>query len=88
MPSDGKPPNFDTSVAHVARVYDYWLGATCASYLYREVTGPGRTACQRDCQHTGHRARSIQASDLGKRARVATREDDNRSVRWVDAAPY
>ncbi len=26
MPSDGKPPNFDTSVAHVARVYDYWLG--------------------------------------------------------------
>ncbi len=26
MPSDGAPPNFDTSVAHVARVYDYWLG--------------------------------------------------------------
>jgi len=26
MTSDGKPPTFDTSVAHVARVYDYWLG--------------------------------------------------------------
>src|SRR5258708_17811136 len=26
MTSDGEPPTFDTSVAHVARVYDYWLG--------------------------------------------------------------
>ena len=26
MTSDGKPPTFDTSVAHVARVYNYWLG--------------------------------------------------------------
>jgi hypothetical protein len=26
MTSDGKPQAFDTSVAHVARVYDYWLG--------------------------------------------------------------
>jgi hypothetical protein len=24
--SGGKPGRFDTSVAHVARVYDYWLG--------------------------------------------------------------
>jgi hypothetical protein len=22
----GKPPAFDTTVAHPARVYDYWLG--------------------------------------------------------------
>jgi S-adenosyl methyltransferase len=27
VPDDGRePPNIDTSVAHVARVYDYWLG--------------------------------------------------------------
>ena len=26
MTSGGKPPAFDTSVAHVARVYNYWLG--------------------------------------------------------------
>jgi len=26
MTSDSGPPTFDTSVAHVARVYDYWLG--------------------------------------------------------------
>ncbi|HEY4464498.1 MAG TPA: SAM-dependent methyltransferase [Streptosporangiaceae bacterium] len=26
MTSDGKPDSFDTNVAHVARVYDYWLG--------------------------------------------------------------
>jgi len=26
MTSDGQRPTFDTSVAHVARVYDYWLG--------------------------------------------------------------
>ena len=26
MTSNGEPPTFDTSVAHVARVYDYWLG--------------------------------------------------------------
>lgn len=25
-PADGKPVPFDTSVAHMARVYDYWLG--------------------------------------------------------------
>ena len=24
--SGGEPPPFDTSVAHVARVYNYWLG--------------------------------------------------------------
>lgn len=24
--NQGEPPSFDTSVAHVARVYDYWLG--------------------------------------------------------------
>jgi hypothetical protein len=26
MTSEGEPPKFDTRVAHVARVYDYWLG--------------------------------------------------------------
>jgi len=26
MTSEGLPPRFDTSVAHVARVYNYWLG--------------------------------------------------------------
>jgi len=26
MTGDGEPATFDTSVAHVARVYDYWLG--------------------------------------------------------------
>jgi hypothetical protein len=26
MTSNGEPPTFDTSVAHVARVYNYWLG--------------------------------------------------------------
>jgi len=26
MDSGGEPPSFDTSVAHVARVYNYWLG--------------------------------------------------------------
>ena len=26
MTSDDRPPTFDTSVAHVARVYNYWLG--------------------------------------------------------------
>ena len=26
MPARDEPPSFDTSVAHVARVYDYWLG--------------------------------------------------------------
>jgi S-adenosyl methyltransferase len=27
VPDDGhEPPTIDTSVAHVARVYDYWLG--------------------------------------------------------------
>ena len=25
-PPDGDHPTFDTSVAHVARIYDYWLG--------------------------------------------------------------
>jgi hypothetical protein len=25
-PDDGPPPEIDTSVAHPARVYDYWLG--------------------------------------------------------------
>jgi hypothetical protein len=25
-PGPGEPPSFDTSVAHVARVYNYWLG--------------------------------------------------------------
>jgi S-adenosyl methyltransferase len=24
----GEPPDFDTSTAHIARVYDYWLGGT------------------------------------------------------------
>jgi hypothetical protein len=23
---DREPPEFDTSVAHIARVYNYWLG--------------------------------------------------------------
>jgi len=27
------PPGIDTSTAHPARVYDYWLGATCSLYL-------------------------------------------------------
>jgi hypothetical protein len=22
----GEPPDFDTGTAHIARVYDYWLG--------------------------------------------------------------
>ena len=26
MTRDGEPATFDTSVAHVARVYNYWLG--------------------------------------------------------------
>jgi hypothetical protein len=26
VPEPGKAPSFDTSVAHVARVYNYWLG--------------------------------------------------------------
>jgi hypothetical protein len=26
MDSGGEPPPFDTTVAHVARVYNYWLG--------------------------------------------------------------
>lgn len=26
MTHDGGPATFDTSVAHVARVYNYWLG--------------------------------------------------------------
>jgi hypothetical protein len=38
MASDsGKPPKFDTSVAHPARVYDYWLGGKDNFAADREV---------------------------------------------------
>jgi len=35
--SDAGPPAFDTSVAHIARVYDYWLGGKDNFAVDREV---------------------------------------------------
>ena len=38
-PPDGDHPTFDTSVAHVARIYDYWLGGKDNYAVDRAVAG-------------------------------------------------
>jgi hypothetical protein len=43
-------PDFDTSVPHIARIYDYWLGG-------KDNFAADREAAERDGGHAYHRAR-------------------------------
>ena len=50
-PPDGDHPTFDTSVAHVARIYDYWLGGK-DNYAVDRAAGDAALAAYPDLIHS------------------------------------
>ena len=54
-PPDGEHPSFDTSVAHVARIYDYWLGGK-DNYAVDRAAGDAALKAYPDLIHSVRRA--------------------------------
>ena len=57
----GEPSAFDTSVAHPARVYDYWLGGKDNFAADREAAEQAVAATRASCAGCGPTARSCAA---------------------------
>jgi hypothetical protein len=59
-PPDGDHPTFDTSVAHVARIYDYWLGGK-DNYAVDRAAGDAALKAYPDLIHSVRSNRSFLA---------------------------